>query len=492
MIRHVGGSHIPGRDKLQFQGYDKVRTPDAPSLNVTHDFTWGVQIQYVDLFPPLSYALHCKGEPEDPATGSIFIESVDGYLKVWIHDSDNVNSLVLLSDDPVLNTVQHKFIVVVRDYSESTVTVYINASPIQMNIVTGAGKHSTVAALGTINVVSDDIFFSYATGKSQFVGYYTYEVRDTVAWTPTQVYNKYQELVYTGSYTPLENLVSFRDVSGSAPYSMITSKENGQDAQIIGAFSSTSVSSINKSSDNTLIIFSDNSGSRVCNPDGSGVSHGNAADQTSDSVCISSNKANMVSASGGTRLTHFAIPLALSTSPLNVTGTGNHSSYGYGVGGNQVQSVSVQGTKVAYSITPSGSNYSLVVGDIVTSGVSISGGVLRLNVGSGRAISNIKISEDGNLVAFSMPITSGGNRAVYIIPYNGGNLSQLTDGSTHCDMCCFKPDSSEIIYSELYAGKYRLMRANLEYDSFTETYSITDPKNISNNLSNNIHAVWIP
>lgn len=231
MLRNANASHIPGRDIITLEGTDKIEIAHHVSQNFQESFTFSILFQLTTPYQ-LSFALITKGLPESVTAGKIFMESVNGYLKVWLHNNNNTNSLVVLSNDPIINTNEIIHIAVTWDYTNKVLKIYKNAVDVPYTIQTGTGFHTSVSAMGLIRNNSDPMWIGFATGKNaakiKLFGHMFLAER---AWSSSEIDALYNTIKYTGTY-PNQPKVIFSSNRIGSHHSLYIMNEDGTNQEL--------------------------------------------------------------------------------------------------------------------------------------------------------------------------------------------------------------------------------------------------------------------
>lgn len=227
-------SHISGKSVLELTGVDRIEVDHSASLNISQNITIGIMLQPQGLNTvPSNYALITKGDPTNPATGSFFIEARGGQVRVYLHDVNGVNSLVMESIDPILNTRKISHLVIAWDYTNKYFNMYLNDKAIPCSIVTGGSFYSSVSSMGLLNTNLNKVIVGEAPGKNNAAIKIFHTFIAASYFSHEQVGNVYDLIKYLGSYTPQDKMLFSSTQGTTGRYSLFIMNEDGSDRELL-------------------------------------------------------------------------------------------------------------------------------------------------------------------------------------------------------------------------------------------------------------------
>ena len=507
-----GSSHIGGRYVYRFLGSEYITVTDSSSLDITGSFTLSFLIK-PEPATRLTYAILSKGDPTVASTGSIYFESINGFLRVYLHSSNGTNSLVYDTTNAILNTNQIIQISVVWNFTTKTLQVYKNAVLQSIQINTSSGTfYNSASSMTTINTNNSAFEFGRATGKANFVGRVydiLYSGRD---WSSLEISDYYDSIKYVGSYPSLGTIVFTSDRLGGSQ--LFTMKEDGTDQTF---FYSNGASLRNPcySNDGTKIAFCDNidigtsNNLYVINADGSssvtlraGILYGGYPTWNTTSTQVwfqdyisSLSNVGWTNADGSGGYGYY-----VSASPtgnnVQVTGDGLEITSQ----GAKHCSLSPDGTKLFVQTRLSSTTHYLYRFTVNTSTKQLSN---RILIDSNTAVANAtnptqqvvdylgtRVSPNNLYVGYSRRNVNNGTYQVWTRNIDGSNAQIVVPSSTintvnattpsHYFMG-FSPDSTKILFSSNMSGAWQIYIADLDCSNIY---------NISNNVHNDTYANW--
>lgn len=457
-----GNSHILGRKIYKFQGSEYIKIADSTSLDVTQDFSLSFLIQ-PDPVARNNYILFTKGHPTDPSLGSISAKCINGVLRVYLHDSNGINSLVYNTTSAILNTTQIIHIEIVWDAINNIFKIYKNAVEQGVSLVLTGSFHTSPANLPSIRTNNDDVEFGRGTGENPYIG----RVFDILylgrARSSTEVFTYFESIKYTGLYTPPEIIAFTTNRTGTTVIGTMTSE--GNDFSVLNS-TFNAPNFLNYNYDGTKISFTESN--------------------------------------GGTFVTGiYSDGNALPTSPVPPSGADLWGSYNYndpteyiyskpaGSFLNIFKSVNgatpvpvLEGTRIctAPKVNHTG-NYIFWINDyryIIRADYPSMNNITTLyDAGTGypQNAYNLVVSKDGTMLGFSAIV--GGYYRVFIMGSGGANPTQMTFTNDSAYFMDFNSDSSKVIY----------MVGNQLY---TINIDGSNNHNISNNAYNESFATFKP
>jgi len=477
-------SHVVGAKNLITYGLNKIEItdPGVSQLDVTGSFTiaWQMQLFGFPVTVPLDYIIFSKGHPTSAATGSISCESVNGYMRVWLHDDDGIRSLVLTSANPVLNSSQNMHYAIVWDFSLKTLTVYKDGIQIPMNVTTGlAGiTHWTAQSQMTlINTNNSPFTWFNGTGKNNFVGKLKPSViMSNTAWTSNQIYNLFLSVKYDpnihGAYPTLGKIVFSRYLTTVSRHQVFTMNEDGTDQQQINsnpydcyypkwspdgnkiAFGHSDFSLYTNTGASNSIFTMDKDGANL-NTSFVAQPYTAYPSWTTDGNLIyggwpPGTQVQRLNPITNTIISTYTTP----NPPFDSGGTNDWVDF---LPGSSFFVLRQSGNGYLYKVNINPSTYAYVSHSIID--------YLPESTSNAYNIRNPRISPDGTKVVYSKRISHAAPNNffnIFIADVTGGNVTQLTGATTyHCLANGFSPDGTKILFADNLHGVYQLKTMNI-------------------------------
>jgi len=474
-------SHVINAKNIIFAGTDAISISDNNSLDVTGNFTIIFHIQPSNT-PSLirNYAIFSKGHPTDPNLGSISCESVNGYLRFFLHD-DATQSLVHESINPILLSNHNIHIAITWHSTNKIFKLYKDGVPVETQILSGGsyppGWYSSTSSMGTINTNDSPFVWFNAAGKLNFKGKMKpTTIMSPTVWSGAEILNLYNSVKYDpnihGPYPTMGKILYGTAGIGSVinAYEM---NEDGSDVnQLTSLAYSVGMLEYNVAKTRFGLIYN---GGRVYKADvGTGANPVDsvAKNASIQSFCYSPDDLNVIEfISGYSGFYDNIISRAasqISNSPVNVLmqlGAGNIA----GVGGR------LGTTGIIMSVAVGAATNELRKYNINSSGTSINTQVtldtMPQNPGT-RYYGQIKCKEDGSLVGYSKRAdTLLSKYAIHTVASSGGLINQITDGQSNCHIGAFSPDGTKMVYTDDQSGYNQIWICNIDGSG---AYPLTD------------------
>lgn len=140
--------------------------------------------------------IYSKGHPTNPAQGSWSIINDNRYLKIILHETNGINSLVFKSTQQIFNTNRRITVAIVFYDATSNVELFVNSLPEVVALDVSQGHYRTnINQFTGLRVTSDNISVGRGTGQiyGEFGLYYDLCESRTLTQSEINVY--YQPLI---------------------------------------------------------------------------------------------------------------------------------------------------------------------------------------------------------------------------------------------------------------------------------------------------------
>ncbi len=135
--------------------------------------------------------IYSKGHPTNPAQGSWSIINENRYLKIILHETNGINSLVFKSSQQIFNTNRRITVAIVFYDATSNVELYVNSLPEVVALDTSQGHYRTnINQFTGLRVTNDNISVGRGTGQiyGEFGLYYDLCESRTLTQSEINVY----------------------------------------------------------------------------------------------------------------------------------------------------------------------------------------------------------------------------------------------------------------------------------------------------------------
>lgn len=490
-------SHIALRSSYNFNGFDYVTIAHSTTLNITGNFSisW---MQKADKSYS-TYAIFSKGHPTNPSTGSFYLESVNGFLHVFLHDSSQNKSLVYITLDPILRDVKPTQIEVTWDNTLKDLIVYKNASPVGLILdISSPSYFTSNTQFSALTTNTSPIEFGRATGKPSFVGK-TYDFYITkVTRTPIEVYQHYQ-ITKDSSVIITDTIAFSTDRLSSTKYDLYEMTQYG-----------TTPSLLYTSTKNILFPKYNNNGTKLMvgeTPDTVLLTYffNNGFDVTANSGGNQPANYTVLDNTGGV-LNTASVGVGYYVSHLhsNLDDTWFYASSGTGANSflNYVWDTSFGAFNASQNSTAYPTSFAINPVD-KTKGVMISAGytlysctinnqfitlgslMFASGVTTAHTLAWVKYSWLGNYIGFSKrnSATTTAKWEMWIMTSTGGSPTRLygLGSNYHNIFYSFSPDETKVLFGSNKTGTWQIYVCNLDGSEI---------ENLSQNSYNDQFAEW--
>lgn len=174
---------IPGFDTGIDLMVDRIDTNHASILNFTsHSIIFSIKKG------TLTEAVMSKGHPTDPSQGAWSIEIINGFIRVYLHNNDNTNSLCIQSDQPIANDPNYRVYAYTWDDLNKQFLMYKNGALVACSIITGPNLFSTFGAFTSLRN-NTSVITTHPATKNRFSGQMFERRIYLKALTPTEISN---------------------------------------------------------------------------------------------------------------------------------------------------------------------------------------------------------------------------------------------------------------------------------------------------------------
>lgn len=422
--------------------------------------------------------LYTKGHESDPANGSWAIINENKYLKLVLHETNGVNSLVYVSNNQILNSYYRNLISINWNNTTKVPTLYVNGIEEPMTINTSQGHYRTTAGAFTGLRTTSDLV---KIGRGVVLPYGTfsiyYDLCDQKILTQTEIADYWNTIKDERTAPTLGDIVflTSRDTYINA-YEMLEDGTNVLLKHTLGA----NATSLQYAIDGDGIVMS--KATDIYHKDNSGTikSSTGLSDVTFGTLSI--NKQYLTYVNAGQIYSKDIIANTAHFLENNL----NTPSY----------------ANIPFQYHPTNSNLILCGRFVInqphvlsiknkTNGAETVLYTMPFSPTDGNLkMTGAKFSKDGSKVCFNMYMNNTGTifRA-YVVNSDGTGLTQLAETNyttTPTEVWCFSPDGTKVVLSKTisdtgYTNKKQLFIRDLNTNVETQ---------ITSHNSNNYMADW--
>lgn len=197
---------LPGRQRFKTTFNSFLRLPQ--NSNINNMFTVDSVLIFRIGECKLNEVIYSKGHPTNPAQGSWSIINENQYLKIILHETNGVNSLVFKSTTQILNTDRRITIGINFFDATSNIELFVNSLPVLCSLDTSQGNYRTnINQFTGLRVTSDDVLVGRGTGLvyGEFGLYY--DACETRVLTQSEHNVYYQPLIDARPVVPQGKII---------------------------------------------------------------------------------------------------------------------------------------------------------------------------------------------------------------------------------------------------------------------------------------------
>lgn len=422
--------------------------------------------------------LYTKGHESDPANGSWAIINENKYLKLVLHETNAVNSLVYISNSQILNSYFRNLISINWNNTTKTPTLYVNGIVQPMTINTSQPHYRTTASAFTGLRTTSDLV---KVGRGVVLPYGTfsiyYDLCDQKMLTQPEIADYWNTIKDTRTAPILGDIVFLTDRDSFInAYEMLENGTNVTLKHSLGA-NATSMQYVSDGDGITITKFD-----TVYYKNELGVIKTSAALIDSSWSTLSLNKQFLTYIHNGN--IHSKDIIANSSHFIE---TFLNTAYFYNT---PFQYHPTNANLILCCRFFTNQPHTLSIKNKTNGAETILYTMPFSPTDAGLRITNAKFSKDGTKVCFNVYMNNSGTifRA-YIINSDGTGLTQLAETNyttTPTEVWCFSPDGTKVILSKTvtdigYTNKKQLFIRDLNTNVETQ---------ITFHNSNNYMADW--